>query len=66
MKKTACLLALLLGWVWGCAPAQQPTLNLFFTSDIEGVFWPRPEPRYGNEVTGGLSVLKSFLDKQRI
>ena len=66
MKKTACLLALLLSWVWGCAPAQQPTLNLFFTSDIEGVFWPRPEPRYGNEVIGGLSVLKSFLDKQTL
>ncbi len=50
----------------GCGKTEEPSVNLFFTSDIEGVFWPRPEPRYGNEVTGGLSVLKSFLDKQTL
>lgn len=67
MKKFARLLllsCLLCGA--GCGKTQEPSVNLFFTSDIEGVFWPRPEPRYGNEVTGGLSVLKSFLDKQTL
>ena len=57
-----CLLALFL--CCACGPKEEPSVYLFFTADIEGVFWPRPEPRYGNEMTGGLSVLKSFLDKQ--
>ena len=48
----------------GCAQEQFSAVNIFVTTDIEGVFWPRPEPRYGNEVVGGLAVLKSFLDKQ--
>lgn len=65
MKKTArwCLLFAFV-FCFGCGQKELPAVNLFFTSDIEGVFWPRPEPRYGNEVTGGLSVLKAFLDKQ--
>ncbi len=50
----------------GCGREETPAVNLFFTSDIEGVFWSRPEPRYGNEVTGGLAVLKAFLDKQTL
>ena len=51
----------------GCKQQEQPpAVNLFFTADAEGVFWPRPEPRYGNEAVGGLSVLKAFLDKQTI
>ncbi len=50
----------------GCTPKQLPSVQLFVTADIEGVFWSRPEPRYGNEVTGGLSILKSFLDKQTV
>ena len=58
-----CLLA---GCFGGCAKQEEPSAYLFFTSDIEGVFWSRPEPRYGNEVTGGLSVLKAFLDKQTV
>ena len=50
----------------GCGKQAEPSAYLFFTSDIEGVFWSRPEPRYGNEMTGGLSVLKAFLDKQTV
>ena len=57
-----CLVALLL--CCACGPKEEPSVYLFFTSDIEGVFWSRPEPRYGNEMTGGLAVLKSFLEKQ--
>ncbi len=63
MKKLVCLFLLFLG---GCAEHQQADVNLFFTSDIEGVFWSRPEPLYGNEEIGGLAVLKSFLNKQTI
>lgn len=57
-----CLLVLFL--CCACGPKKEPSVYLFFTSDIEGVFWARPEPRFGNEMTGGLAVLKSFLDKQ--
>ena len=63
MKYSVWLLSFLL-LCFGCGQPQKPSVNLFVTSDIEGVFWSRPEPRYGNEVTGGLSILKSFLDKQ--
>lgn len=65
MKKFASLfLIFALAICAGCGREEMPSVQLFFTADIEGVFWPRPEPRYGNEVTGGLSVLKAFLDKQ--
>ena len=61
-----CALYLAAMCLCGCAKQEEPSAYLFFTSDIEGVFWARPEPRYGNEVTGGLSVLKAFLDKQTV
>ena len=65
MKQAVRFLFLALGVLGlGCAPEQLPSVNIFVTADIEGVFWSRPEPRYGNEVTGGLSILKSFLDMQ--
>ena len=65
MKKTACLLVCCLVMLLAaCGKKDLPSVKIFFTADIEGVFWPRPEPQYGNEVTGGLSILKSFLDKQ--
>ena len=65
MKRIACFFALgILVFLGACGHQEQPSVNLFFTADVEGVFWARPEPHYGNEVTGGLSVLKAFLDKQ--
>ncbi|MBO7237845.1 MAG: bifunctional metallophosphatase/5'-nucleotidase [Elusimicrobiaceae bacterium] len=64
MKRFACFLCLVSFWVIGCAPKELPSVNIFVTADIEGVFWSRTEPRHGNEVTGGLAVLKTFLDKQ--
>ena len=62
VRYVCCLLALCL--LGACGAEKEPSVYLFFTSDIEGVFWSRPEPRYGNEMTGGLDVLKAFLDKQ--
>ena len=66
MKRVVRLLGLLViaSGLFGCSSEELPAVNLFVTADIEGVFWSRPEPRYGNEITGGLSILKSFLDKQ--
>ena len=39
-------------------------LHIFFTADVQGVFWSRPEPRLDNKEAGGYGVLKSFLEKQ--
>lgn len=66
MKNAARLFALcVLGLLCACGPEEKlPTVDLFVTSDIEGVFWSRQEPRHNQEVVGGLSVLKKFLDKQ--
>lgn len=58
------LVCALAGIVAGCGSRELPSVTVFVTADIEGVFWSRPEPRYGNEVTGGLAILKSFLAKQ--
>ena len=65
MKRLFLLFCLILLAVsCGCSSKQLASVNIFVTTDIEGVFWSRPEPRYGNEVVGGLAILKSFLDKQ--
>lgn len=66
MKKILCFFCLSGLFLGACTQKQQADVNLFFTSDTEGVFWSRPEPQYGNEEIGGLSVLKSFLDKQTV
>ena len=63
MKRALCLFYLvILFFATGCSSEKLSSVNVFVTADMEGVFWSRPEPRYGNEVTGGLAILKSFLD----
>lgn len=59
-----CLLAasLLAG---GCFKKDLKTVDIFYTSDIQGFFWTRPEPRFGNRDVGGFAVLKNFLEKQK-
>jgi 2',3'-cyclic-nucleotide 2'-phosphodiesterase (5'-nucleotidase family) len=49
----------------GCSGADDShVLHIFFTADVEGVFWSRPEPRLDNKEAGGYGVLKSFLNAQ--
>lgn len=51
--------------LWGCSKADNSrTLHIFFTADVQGMFWSRPEPRMDNKEAGGYGVLKSFLEKQ--
>ena len=52
---------LLLG---GCRQEQVTQINLFYTADVEGFFYSRPEPRLDNRYSGGYGILKSFLEKQ--
>ena len=51
--------------LYGCGPEDMTQLDIFYTADVEGFYWTRPEPRLANRDTGGYSVLKSFLDRQR-
>ncbi|WP_428073788.1 bifunctional metallophosphatase/5'-nucleotidase [Candidatus Avelusimicrobium aviculae] len=49
----------------GCFKKDAKTVDIFYTSDIQGFFWIRPEPRFGNRDVGGYAVLKNFLEKQK-
>ena len=40
-------------------------MDVFYTSDVQGFFGTRPEPRFGNREVGGYAVLKNFLATQK-
>ena len=48
----------------GCTQEKTTQINLFYTTDAEGFFYSRPEPRLQNREAGGYAVLKNFLDTQ--
>lgn len=65
MKKRLLVFALLgLACLCGCQK-EVKTLDVFYTSDVQGFFWTRPEPRFGNREVGGYAVLKNFLATQK-
>lgn len=65
MKLTRTLIITLLLTVLGaCAQKHLTPVDIYYTSDVQGVYWPRPEPRFDNKEVGGYGVLKNFLDKQ--
>lgn len=65
MKKRLLVFALLgLACLCGCQK-EVKTLDVFYTSDVQGFFWTRPEPRFGNREVGGYAVLKNFLAAQK-
>lgn len=45
----------------GCAREERTEIDVFFTADVEGFYFSRPEPRLENRQAGGYGVLKSFL-----
>lgn len=47
-----------------CGQADLKYVDVFYTADVQGFYWSRPEPRLENREAGGYAVLKSFLDKQ--
>lgn len=49
----------------GCYKKETKTIDVFYTSDIQGFFWTRPEPRFGNREVGGYAVLKNFFNQQK-
>ncbi len=56
-----CLLGLFLS---ACGPKELQTVDVFFTADVQGFYFSRPEPRLENQEAGGYGVLKNFLAKQ--
>lgn len=66
MKKTLvffCCLVLLTG-LCGCKRKDLKSVTVFYTADVQGVYWPRPEPRFDNREVGGYEVLKNFLSQR--
>lgn len=60
VKRFATVLAglVLLG---GCAREELTSVDVFYTADVQGFYWSRPEPRLDNREAGGYAVLKNFL-----
>ncbi len=56
------------GWLFllgifalGCAREGRTVIDVFFTADVQGFYFSRPEPRLDNQVAGGYGILKNFL-----
>lgn len=56
------LAVLLLG---SCGKEERISVDLFYTADMQGFFYARPEPHFDNREAGGYAVLKNFLQKQQ-
>ena len=61
------------GWVFlvgllalGCVREERTLINVFFTADVQGFYFSRPEPRLDNQLAGGYGILKNFLQSQQI
>ncbi len=57
-----------LGWVvlvsllaLGCMREERIVIDIFFTADVQGFYFSRPEPRLENQEAGGYGILKNFL-----
>ncbi|MBR5151564.1 MAG: bifunctional metallophosphatase/5'-nucleotidase [Elusimicrobiaceae bacterium] len=57
-----------IGWVFligllalGCAREERVEVDVFFTADVQGFYFSRPEPRLDNQEAGGYAILKNFL-----
>ena len=47
-----------------CRQEERIHIDVFFTADVEGFYWSRPEPRWNNREAGGYAVLKNFLQNR--
>lgn len=58
------LLALLV--LAGCAQEELKTVDVFFTADVQGFYYARPELRLENQEAGGYGVLANFLKDRSV
>ncbi len=47
-----------------CAKEEQILVDIFYTADVQGFYYSRPEPRFENRTAGGYGILQSFLARQ--
>ena len=60
-------LFLLLAAVWltgGCGREDLTPIDVYYTADVQGFYWSRPEPRWDNREAGGYAILKNFLQSR--
>ena len=59
MHKWGGLLAVIL--LAGCGHEELKNIDVFFTADVQGFYYTRPEPRLENQEAGGYGVLANFF-----
>lgn len=59
MRKWGGLIAVIL--LAGCGHEELKTVEVFFTADVQGFYYTRPEPRLENQEAGGYAVLANFF-----
>ena len=64
LRRCIGLSVLALAVLGGCSREETTRLDIFYTADVEGFYYSRPEPRLENRESGGYGVLKSFLAHQ--
>ncbi len=47
-----------------CGREARTHIDVFYTADVQGFYWSRPEPRWDNREAGGYAILKNFLQKR--
>ncbi len=45
----------------GCGRENLTNIDVYYTADVQGFYWSRPEPRWDNREAGGYAILKNFL-----
>ena len=63
IRKTVWVFFLLI-LVGGCRHKDLTHIDIYYTADIQGFYWSRPEPRWDNQECGGYAILKNFLQKK--
>ena len=48
----------------GCGRKDLTELDVYYTADVQGFYWSRPEPRWDNREAGGYAIFKKFLQSR--
>ena len=62
--KSFLLGAAILLFLSACGHDDRTHIDVYYTADVQGFYWSRPEPRWNNREAGGYAILKNFLQKR--